>query len=180
LPLDRRASAAAVRVHSVAVGDRRQFHQPRHRAGPADRQLRRQRRLHHSAAAGPAPPARTAAVRHRARRRVLLHSRVASTALARGSWLIQRVNINRTEQTIMATQTATTPHSDQTVERKIRQLRELYADAPEVGRAALETLIGAMKAAGTHSGQNASQNVSQNETSAGRAGLRQGKVSELT
>jgi hypothetical protein len=37
-----------------------------------------------------------------------------------------------------------------------------------------------MKAAGTHSGQNASQNVAQNETSAGRAGLRQGKVSELT
>ena len=80
----------------------------------------------------------------------------------------------------MATQTATTPQSDQTVEKKIQRLRELYADAPEVGRAALETLIGAMKAAGTHSGQNASQNVSQNETSAGRAGLRQGKVSELT
>ena len=80
----------------------------------------------------------------------------------------------------MATQTATTPESDQTVEQKIQRLRELYADAPEVGRAALETLIGAMKAAGTHSGQNASQNVSQNETSAGRAGLRQGKVSELT
>jgi hypothetical protein len=90
------------------------------------------------------------------------------------------VNINRTEQTIMATQTATTSESDQTVEKKIQRLRELYADAPEVGRAALETLIGAMKAAGTHSGQNASQNVSQNETSAGRAGLRQGKVSELT
>ena len=80
----------------------------------------------------------------------------------------------------MATQTATTPESGQTVEKKIQRLRELYADAPEVGRAALETLIGAMKAADTHSGQNASQNVSQNETSAGRAGLRQGKVSELT
>jgi hypothetical protein len=86
------------------------------------------------------------------------------------------VNINRTEQTIMATQTAPTPESDHTVEKKIQRLRELYADAPEVGRAALETLIGAMKAAGTPS----AQKVSQNETSAGPAGLRQGKVSELT
>ena len=76
----------------------------------------------------------------------------------------------------MATQTATRPESEQTVEKKIQRLRELYADAPEVGRAALETLIGAMKTAGNDSGQN----VSQNETSAGRAGLRQGKVSELT
>ena len=75
----------------------------------------------------------------------------------------------------MTTQAATTPESDQTV-AQIQRLRELYADAPEVGRAALETLIGAMKTAGTHSGQN----VSQNESSAGRTGLRQGKVSELT
>src|SRR4029450_5854504 len=45
-----------------------------------------------------------------------------------------------------------------------------------VGRAALETLIGAMKTAGASS----AQKVSQNETSAGPAGLRQGKVSELT
>src|SRR6201988_3710966 len=76
----------------------------------------------------------------------------------------------------MATPTATTPEPDQTVEKKIQRLRELYADGPEVGRAALETLIGAMKSAGTHSGPS----VSQNETSAGRSGLRQGKVSELT
>ena len=81
----------------------------------------------------------------------------------------------------MATQTQTParPEQDQTVEKKIQRLRELYADAPEVGRAALETLIGAMKA-GTHSGQNVSHTVSQNESSAGRTGLRQGKVSELT
>ena len=76
----------------------------------------------------------------------------------------------------MATQTPTRPDQDQTIEKKIQRLRELYADAPEVGRAALETLIGAMKT-GAHSGQN---NVSQNESSAGRTGLRQGKVSELT
>ena len=80
----------------------------------------------------------------------------------------------------MATQTATTAESDQAVEKKIQRLRELYADAPEVGRAALETLIGAMKTAGNDSGQNVSQKVTQNETCAGRTGLRQGKVSELT
>ena len=78
----------------------------------------------------------------------------------------------------MATQTATTAESDQAVEKKIQRLRELYADAPEVGRAALETLIGAMKAAGT--GTHSGPQVSQNESSAGRTGLRQGKVSELT
>jgi hypothetical protein len=77
----------------------------------------------------------------------------------------------------MPPQTATTPESDQTVEKTIQRLRELYADAPEVGRAALETLIGALKA-GTHSGQK--MEVTQNETSAGRTGLREGKVSELT
>ena len=35
-------------------------------------------------------------------------------------------------------ETATAPEPDQTVEEKIQKLRELYADAPEVGRAALE------------------------------------------
>src|ERR1700754_5068093 len=78
----------------------------------------------------------------------------------------------------MATQTAITPQSDQIVEKKIQRLRELYADAPEVGRAALETLISALKAAGTHSAP--TMKGTQNETSAGRPGLREGKVSELT
>ena len=32
------------------------------------------------------------------------------------------------------TQTATAPEPDQTVEEKIQQLRELFADAPEVGK----------------------------------------------
>ena len=76
----------------------------------------------------------------------------------------------------MATQARAKPTQTQTVEEKIQQLRELYADAPEVGRAALETLVSAMKAAGAPSGPK----VTQNETSAGRTGLRQGKVSELT
>ena len=74
------------------------------------------------------------------------------------------------------TSTVSRPASDQTVEQKIQRLRELYADAPEVGRDALETLIGALKKSGTHPGDS----VSQNESSVGRAGLREGKVSELT
>ena len=71
----------------------------------------------------------------------------------------------------MATQTLTKPKQDQTVEEKIQKLRELYADAPEIGRVALDNLIGSMK----------DGVISDTETSsAGRTGLRRGKVSELT
>ena len=70
----------------------------------------------------------------------------------------------------MNTETLTRPEHD-AVEKKIQQLRDLYADGPEIGRAALESLIDSMKA-GTNAGEKAS--------SAGRTGLRQGKVSELT
>jgi hypothetical protein len=68
-------------------------------------------------------------------------------------------------------QVATRPEQDPVVEQKIQQVRELYADAPEVGRVALENGLPALKreleaAAGTQS--------------AGRVGARQGKVSELT
>jgi hypothetical protein len=70
----------------------------------------------------------------------------------------------------MNTETLTRPGHD-AVEKKIQQLRDLYADGPEIGRAALESLIDSMKA-GTNAGEKAS--------SAGRTGLRQGKVSELT
>ena len=70
----------------------------------------------------------------------------------------------------MTTQTLTRPQADE-AEKKIQKLRELYADAPELGRAALENLIGGMKDT-LRSGQKT--------TTAGRIGLRQGKVSELT
>ena len=39
------------------------------------------------------------------------------------------------------TQTASQPGQDLTVEEKITQLRELFADAPEVGRTALEKVL---------------------------------------
>ena len=68
-------------------------------------------------------------------------------------------------------ETATAPEPDQTVEKKIQQLRELYADAPELGRVALENGLSDLKrelAAATRT------------ESAGRVGARQGRVSEFT
>ena len=66
---------------------------------------------------------------------------------------------------------ATAPEVDQSVERKIQQLRELYADAPELGRVALENGLSDLErelAAATRA------------DSAGRVGARQGRVSEFT
>ena len=73
----------------------------------------------------------------------------------------------------MATQTATanTPKQDSAPERQLQKLREIYADAPEVGRVALEKIMRELEAA-VRSRQKAA--------TAGRIGLRQGKVSELT
>jgi hypothetical protein len=68
--------------------------------------------------------------------------------------------------------TATGPEPDQTVEQKIQQLRELFADAPEVGKRALENVL-----------QRLASDVSKAPPpveSAGRVGSRLGKVSELT
>src|SRR5262245_19298200 len=70
-----------------------------------------------------------------------------------------------TGESIMATQTATT------VEQKLQQVRELYADAPEVSRVALEKMIPDLKRA-------FASNLE--ARSAGRIGARQGNVSELT
>src|SRR5262245_31967837 len=72
----------------------------------------------------------------------------------------------------MATVTGTASEPDlNRAEQKIKQLRELYADAPELGRVALENGLPNLKqelAAATGA------------QSAGRIGARQGKVSELT
>ncbi len=69
------------------------------------------------------------------------------------------------------TQTATDPHSDVVVEQKIQKLKELYADAPELGKVALEKGLHDLKR------ELAAATGTQN---AGRIGARQGKVSELT
>src|SRR5262247_3826745 len=69
------------------------------------------------------------------------------------------------------TQTRTAPKQDQTVEGKVQQLRRLYADAPEVGKTALERVLGELTSfAATRRAR---------VESAGRTGLRQGKISEL-
>jgi hypothetical protein len=73
----------------------------------------------------------------------------------------------------MATQIATAnrPKQDSTPERQLQKLREIYADAPEVGRGALEKIMSELEAAGRSR---------QKAATAGRIGLRQGKISELT
>ena len=68
-------------------------------------------------------------------------------------------------------QTQTQLEKDRLVEQKIQKLRVLYADAPEVGRAALKnglTMITEELAAAGRA------------QTAGRIGARQGEVSELT
>jgi hypothetical protein len=74
----------------------------------------------------------------------------------------------------MATQTATgdRPKQGLAVEQKIQKLQELYADAPELGRVALENGLSAFK---QELGRAAT-----GQESAGRIGARQGRVSELT
>jgi len=70
------------------------------------------------------------------------------------------------------TPTANRPEQKLTVEQKIQKIKELYADAPELGKAALEKGLPDLTreaAAATTGAQ-----------SAGRIGARQGKVSELT
>ena len=76
----------------------------------------------------------------------------------------------------MATQTQEKTGSEQSsdLEQKVQELRELYADASEIGKTALENVIRALK-----SGTPAKETTARIE-SAGRIGRRQGKVSELT
>ena len=45
----------------------------------------------------------------------------------------------------MTTQTVTRPEQDQTTESKIQKLRELFANAPEVGKKALENALHELK-----------------------------------
>ena len=73
----------------------------------------------------------------------------------------------------MATQTVTKPSQDQTAEKKIQQFRELFADAPEVGKKALENVLRELTS-------DASETPPPAIESAGRVGSRLGNVSELT
>ena len=73
----------------------------------------------------------------------------------------------------MATQTLSKPEQDQTVEQKMQQVRKLYADAPEMAKVALEHGLASLKSLALEA------QASQSE-SAGRIGIRLGRVSELT
>ena len=76
----------------------------------------------------------------------------------------------------MATQTqmSTEPARDAVVEQKLQKLRELYADAPEVGKVALQNGMADIAR------EFAALTKATGVQSAGRVGARQGKVSELT
>ena len=73
----------------------------------------------------------------------------------------------------MATQTATANKKDLTVDQKVQELRELFADAPEMAKTALENGLPAMMS-------ESSEAQASGTESAGRIGIRQGRVSELT
>jgi hypothetical protein len=72
----------------------------------------------------------------------------------------------------MATQTLTKPKQDRSVEQKIQKIREIYADAPQMAKTALENAV-----------RDLTSKVSEPRSrmeSAGRTGSRLGAVSELT
>ena len=73
----------------------------------------------------------------------------------------------------MTPQTLTRPEQDQSVETKFQELREVYRDAPEMAKVALENALPSLKSEVLEA--QASQ-----IGSAGRIGIRQGSVSELT
>ena len=75
----------------------------------------------------------------------------------------------------MATQAVRKPASEQPLpfEQRVQKLREIYADATEISKTALENVIRAVKSGGPATEFTPMQ-------SAGRIGARRGKVSELT
>ena len=72
-------------------------------------------------------------------------------------------------------QKAATKGSDRAAEarRKVKELRDLFADAPEIGKRALENVVGEITSQSSEEPPPAIE-------SAGRVGARLGKVSELT
>ena len=70
-------------------------------------------------------------------------------------------------------QMASRPEQELTTEAKIEKLRELFADAPEVGKKALENVLKELTS-------QAAETPPPPIVSAGRVGARLGKISELT
>jgi hypothetical protein len=76
-----------------------------------------------------------------------------------------------TKTAVMETQTETEQKDEASLDQKVAKVRELYADAPELGKVALENSLEDLKQ---------EIGVAPRAQSAGRVGARQGKVSELT
>ena len=74
--------------------------------------------------------------------------------------------------TALSPSTSTGPEQHQPVEEKIKKLRELFADAPELGKKALENALHELKSQASE--------LPPPVESAGRVGARLGKISELT
>jgi hypothetical protein len=70
----------------------------------------------------------------------------------------------------MTTQTLTKPAQDQSLEKKIQQFREIFADAPELGKRALENALAELRSQ--------TSDLPPPVESAGRVGARLGKVAE--
>jgi hypothetical protein len=83
------------------------------------------------------------------------------------------VNYGQLKGETMATQTVSTTatNQDPAIAQRLQKLREIYADAPELGRVGLEKIMGELEIAAR---------AQLKAASAGRIGLRSGKVSELT
>ena len=71
------------------------------------------------------------------------------------------------------TQTATEPKSEAVVEQRIQKVRELFADAPEMAKTALDRALPSLMALSAEAQESHTE-------SAGRIGIRLGQVSELT
>ena len=96
--------------------------------------------------------------------------------IPRQGWLGQHRNTQSNERRRQTWQRKhdTAPEQDQSVEKKIQQLRRAFTrDAPEMAKVALEHALPSLKS------QALEAQASQTE-SAGRIGIRQGSVSELT
>jgi hypothetical protein len=78
----------------------------------------------------------------------------------------------RKVNSVMATRTQTASEKEPPVEEKIQKLRELFADAPQLGKTALENALLELKSQAS--------DLPPAIESAGRVGARLGKVSELT
>jgi len=80
-------------------------------------------------------------------------------------------NVARKDNATMQTQTLTKPKQEQSVDEQIQQLRQLYADMPQYVKTAFENSLPEMRKLALDS--------STQTESAGRIGIRQGRVSEL-